>query len=72
MFTEIIVPRETSVTLNVPRKMVGHRVRITLDDMEGNPRSLRARTAQEALAQFSAPRLDTRGWKFNRDEANER
>jgi hypothetical protein len=32
----------------------------------------RFHSVEEALAQFSAPTLDTRGWKFNRDEANER
>jgi antitoxin YefM len=32
----------------------------------------RFQSVEEALAQFSPPTLDTRGWKFNRDEANER
>lgn len=71
MFTEIIIPRERSVRLDVPEEMVGHRVRVTVDDIE-EKRSKRPKTIEEALAQFPPPSLDTRGWKFNRDEANER
>lgn len=71
MFTEIIIPQERSVRLEVPEEMVGHRVRVTMDDMEAK-KAMRPKTIAEVLARFSPPRLDTLGWKFNRDEANER
>jgi hypothetical protein len=72
MFTEIVIPQEASLTLEVPKEMIGHRVRITVDDIEKTAQQKRPKTVTEALAQFSKPTLDTRGWKFNRDEANER
>ncbi len=72
MFTEVIIPQKTSVVLEVPQEMVGHRVRVTFDDIGVNRPGNRPRTVAEALEQFSLPRLDTRGWRFNRDEANER
>ena len=71
MFTQIITQTEESIVLEVPKELRGHTIQITLDDLGKNGKK-RFHSVEEALAQFSTPTLDTRGWKFNRDEANER
>ncbi len=71
MFTQIITPTEESVKLDVPREMIGHAVKVTLDDLEENGKR-RFTSLEDVHAHFRAIRLDLRGFKFNRDEANER
>ena len=71
MFTQIITPAQASIVLEVPKELQGHTIQITMDDLGKNGKK-RFHSVEEALAQFSPPTLDTRGWKFNRDEANER
>ncbi len=71
MFTQIITPTQESIVLDVPREMIGHKVKVTLDPIE-RPQKPIFNTVEEVHAAFNAVRIDTRGWKFNRDEANER
>jgi len=71
MFTQIITPTEESIMLDVPREMIGHKVKVTLDTIERRKKPI-FNTVEEVHAAFNAVRIDTRGWKFNRDEANER
>ena len=71
MFTQIITPTEKSIMLDVPREMIGHKLKVTLDRIEGKKKPI-FNTVEEVHAAFNAVRIDTRGWKFNRDEANER
>ena len=71
MFTQIITPTGESVVLDVPAELRGHTLKITMDDIGENGKK-RFGSVEEVLSHFTAIRLDTRGWKFNRDEANER
>jgi hypothetical protein len=71
MFTQIITPTADSILLSVPHEMVGRKVKITLDTVEQREKPI-FNSVDEVHAAFSAIRLDTLGWKFNRDEANER
>ncbi len=71
MYTQIITPTEESIVLDVPPEMIGHPLKVTVDDLGENGKK-RFSSGEEFHAQFRAVRLDLRGWKFNRDEANER
>lgn len=57
--------------LAVPREMIGHALKITMDDLGENGKK-QFSSGKEFHAQFQALKLDLRGFTFNRDEANER
>ncbi len=71
MYTQIITPTEKQTRIDIPTDMIGKRIKITVDTLpeEETPAF---NTVEEVHAAFNAIRLDLRGWKFNRDEANER
>ena len=71
MFTQIITPTEKSIVLEVPEELRGHTIEITMNDIGENGKK-RFSSVEEVLSHFTAVRFDTKGWKFNRDEANER
>ncbi|HWF43298.1 MAG TPA: hypothetical protein VG537_01525 [Candidatus Kapabacteria bacterium] len=71
MFTQIITPTEKSIILEVPEELRGKTIEITMNDIGENGQK-RFSSVEEVLSHFTAIRLDTKGWKFNRDEANER
>ena len=71
MYTQIFKVTADSVVVPIPEELRGHTIEVTIDDL-GTNGAKRFASVEEALAQFSPPTLDTRGWKFNRDEANER
>ena len=74
MYTQTIIPQKESVLLAVPKELVGHLVRITIDDLEsvGGISPANAKSIPDILSHFSAIAIDTRGFSFNRDEANQR
>jgi len=72
MFTQTLIPKDESLLLSVPRELVGHLVRVTIDDLESKKGESHERSIQEILTHFSAVRIDTRGFSFNREEANQR
>jgi hypothetical protein len=75
MYSQTLIPTEDSLVVAVPKELVGHRLKVTIDDLGDaglvktgeTPRSL-----DEILAAFSAVKLDTLGFKFDREEANSR
>jgi hypothetical protein len=69
--TQIITTTDASVVLEVPEELRGHPFKVTLDPLEQRKKPI-FNTVEEVHAAFNAVRIDTRGWKFNRDEANER
>jgi len=72
MYTQIITPTEDSITVSVPREMIGHPVKVTLDEIEKTSDKPTFSSVEEVHAHFKAVRIDTRGWKFDREEANRR
>jgi hypothetical protein len=71
MFTQVITPTENPVILNLPQELLGHKVKVTVDDLENNG-NRRFSSIEEVLSHFKAISLDTRGFKFDREEANAR
>ncbi len=71
MYTQIITPTEESIVLEVPEELRGHTITVTMDEVVENGKK-RFSSVEEYLSHFKAVRIDTKGWKFNRDEANER
>jgi len=71
MFTQVITPTENPVILEIPKELLGHKVKVTVDDLSGNGNGHFA-TIEEVLSNFSAVKIDTRGFDFDRDEANAR
>jgi hypothetical protein len=76
MFTQIITPTEKSIILDVPEELLGHTIEVTLEDLGTNgatsPGNRVFSSIEEVHAHFNAVRIDTRGWKFDREEANQR
>jgi hypothetical protein len=69
MIRTIITPKEQSISFNIPKDYVGKEIEvIAFAKGEGITRE------QSALKKvtFNALSIDTRGYKFNRDQANER
>jgi hypothetical protein len=70
MIRTVITPDKNSLTFNIPDKYIGKKMEIIAfvidelsDDLIYNSKSSKT---------FSAIKLNTKGFKFNRDEANER
>ena len=74
MYTQTIIPQNEAYLLSVPKELVGHLVRITIDDLESVKESSasKSQSLQDILAHFSAITIDTRGFSFDREEANQR
>jgi hypothetical protein len=76
MFTQIITPTEETIVLEVPEELRGHTVEVILSDLGANgetsPGNRVFSTVEEVHAHFNAVSIDTRGWKFDREEANRR
>jgi hypothetical protein len=76
MFTQIITPTEESILLEVPEELRGHTLEVTIEDLRTkgatSPGNRLFTSVEEVHAHFNAVRIDTRGWKFDREEANQR
>ena len=76
MFTQIITTTEKSIILDVPEELRGHTIEVTLSDLGTNgatsPGNRVFSSVEEVHAHFKAIKLDLRGNKFDREEANRR
>jgi hypothetical protein len=75
MYTQIITPTKKSIELEVPRDMIGHTIKVTFDELTENGKEMdtpQFSSADEVHRYFDALRLDLRGYKFDREEANRR
>jgi hypothetical protein len=74
MYRAIITPKETTLTIELPEQLVGKSVEVIafeIDKTEGS--DLRKKPSVEEINSFySTYQVDMAGFKFNRDEANER
>jgi hypothetical protein len=75
MYSQTLIPTQDSLVVAVPKELVGHRLKVTIDDL-GDAGLVntddKPRTLDDILAAFIAVKLDTRGFKFDREEANSR
>lgn len=74
MYTQVIVATESPAKVDIPNELVGHKLRVNIED-EGPVGSkvskiTQGATPEEILAHFRAIKIDTRGFKFDREEAN--
>jgi len=69
MIRSVVIPENNKLSFNIPDNYIGKRVEVIAFMIdEGNEM---AQPTKKAVS-FHAIELDTRGYKFNRDEANER
>lgn len=69
MIRTIIKAKKNYLTIQLPDEYIGKQLEViafTLEDETENP------VDEKRHITFNAVSLDTRGFKFNRDEANER
>lgn len=70
MIRTVVTPRRNILSFNIPDKYIGKRLEIIAFAMdEPSDEILYSGIPQK---KFSAVKLNTRGFKFNREEANER
>lgn len=68
MVRTLITPQDQNILIRVPEDYIGKQVEIIAFTLEEN-----SNVAQlKKQASFTALKLDTIGYKFNREEANER
>ena len=69
MIRTIVTANQNNLTLTLPDDFLGKRIEVIAFVIE----EAKAKTTKFKKSKtFAAVRLDTRGFKFNRDEANER
>jgi hypothetical protein len=75
MLRQIVVPTENEYVLHLPDEYLGKKVEVIAFEIEENGQSAlsnREKTEQNARNFFDSIRVDMSGFRFNRDEANER
>jgi hypothetical protein len=75
MLRQIVIPTENEYVLHLPDDYIGKKVEVIAFEIEGNGYSNqnnRKKTEQDARNFFDSIRVDMSGFRFNRDEANER
>jgi len=74
MLHQVIIPSASHHTVTLPEAYYGKKVMVTvaaLDEKEENPKD-HLMKAVKARAFFNSMQVDMAGFKFNREEANER
>jgi hypothetical protein len=74
MYRAVFTPQdESQLTIVLPKECLNHRVEIiSEDEIKVEPELSHAEKVERAFAVFDKYRVDTSGFKFDRDEANER
>jgi len=68
MVRTIVKPDKASISFDIPEKYIGKEIEVIA--FEKSEESIK-KAAKKKAATFNAVSLDTRGFKFNREEANE-
>lgn len=68
MVRTIITPDKPSISFDIPEQYVGKEIEVIAFEKE---EGLEIKTSLKKKVSFDALSLDTRGYKFDRDEANE-
>ena len=74
MFRAIITPNQTSLTIELPQELVGKPVEVLAVEIDklGSALPKTKPTPEEIASFYDQFQVDMTGFKFNRDEANER
>ena len=72
MYRAIITPTETSLTIKLPEELVGKPVEVLAFELEKSPPARKKPSAEEINSFYDKYQIDMTGFKFSRDEANER
>ena len=69
MIRTVIIPQKQTISFDVPKDYVGKQIEvIAFSSDEG----MQKKQPSLKKVSFNALSIDTKGYKFNRDEANER
>ena len=72
MYRAIITPKQTKLTIDLPEEMVGKAVEVLAFEIEKSPPPRKKPSAEEINSFYDKCQIDMTGFKFNREEANER
>lgn len=72
MYRAIITPKETTLTIELPEQLVGKPVEVLAFELEKTQQPRKKPSAEEINLFYASYQIDMSGYKFNRDEANER
>jgi hypothetical protein len=70
MIRTVIIPDKNFLSFNIPDKYIGKKMEVIAFAIDEPSEDVIYSTKK--IKRFSAIRLNTKGFKFNRDEANER
>ena len=70
MIRTVVTPRRNILSFSIPDKYIGKRLKVIAFAMDEPSDEILYSEIPEK--KFSAVKLNTRGFKFNREEANER
>lgn len=70
MIRTVVIPDKNYLSLNIPDKYIGKKVEVIAFVVEENAEE--SDNNGKKKKSFSAVKLNTSGFKFNREEANER
>ncbi|MDR1526095.1 MAG: hypothetical protein LBS46_00295 [Dysgonamonadaceae bacterium] len=70
MIRTVFVPDNENVVFSVPKEYVGKRIEVTI--LPADDILVDYITPEKKKISFTSVSLDTRGWKFDREEANAR
>jgi hypothetical protein len=69
MIRTIIIPKTQTVSLNIPLKYIGKEIEVIAFEKE---EGIETKHSPKKRVSFDTISIDTKNFKFNRDEANER
>ena len=70
MIRTIITPDKNKISIDIPDKFIGKKMEVIAFSLEDSLSDVIY--TESKVKSFSAIQLNTKGFKFNRDEANER
>ena len=68
MVRTIVRPDKASISFDIPEKYIGREIEVIAFEKNAG---VKEKTEQRKTVTFEAVSIDTRGYKFNREEANE-
>jgi len=68
MIRTIVRPDKTSISFDIPEKYIGKEIEVIAFEKS---ETVKEKSSKKKTVSFKAVSIDTRGYKFNREEANE-
>jgi len=75
MFRQILIPSSTDINISIPVSFVGKEIEITAHRIAHNKKLKRRKMAtkwEDIVKFYRSINVDTKDYKFDREEANER